>query len=899
MKPFRKLQQDLTLAALVIFGVWGMIVIMFSRNLGKYEEETGAIFHNTQVGLMLLRDGRQLVRANQRLADIFGYETSDAVKRVTMADLYPSKKAFRAFMDQYHQKIVHGGRVQAEARLMRKDGTLIWCAIAGKALDARPEPDLNKGIIWVVDDITPRKAMELEIVQQREEAEQARHEAEGANRFKSDFLANMSHEIRTPMNAIIGMTYLLKQQALNDDQKNYVDKIEGSSNSLLNLINDILDFSKIEAGKLDIEQVEFDLHTVIENVSTLIEIKAIGKCLDFIVYYSPGMNMIRFGDPLRIGQILTNLANNAVKFTEQGEVGIYIEQTDSGLIRFQVKDTGIGLTPEQQSRLFQSFSQADTSTTRKYGGTGLGLAISKQLVTLMGGRIWVESEANKGSSFIFELPLEEKQGARGHEKIFNDKRVLVVDDTRSWQQVLVNLLRYYGIEPDVAASGEEAVSLSCRDNRQYDLVFMDWHLPGMDGIEAANQIRQHSPAPPTTIIMVSAYRKETVFKAASASGIDVFLEKPISPSLFYNALVETFEEGVKKDYHRQVDTSLLRDQLTTLKDSSILLVEDNALNREIIHGMLKESGILITDAENGQLAVDTYLGDPDRFELILMDLQMPVMDGYGATRLIRQQDTDVPIIALTANAMVTDIRRTRDAGMNEHLNKPIDVEKLFATLLKYIRQKCDPQSLSGSPDQNEPSGKNPDMEIPDFISIDKTRGLKHIMGNTDLYSTLLRDFAREYKNAAQTLNDLLAQDRAAAERLAHTIKGLSANIGAMDLNAVAEKMEQELSQDFMPGFAREIDRVVTEIEACEVLYQTVDNPSAPPLDPDTHDRLIRELTTAIERKRPALVNPVLEQLESHELPDEERQILAHVRNRVKKYKFKEALEALRPLSNGS
>ncbi|MCG8634295.1 MAG: response regulator [Desulfobacterales bacterium] len=858
--------------------------------LSESQEELDSIFRNSQVGLMLLRGGRKLARCNQRIADIFGYAHPDELAGRHMSDFHLSEDRFKDFGDRFYYSLKSGEQIQVEFRLKRKDGSPVWCTLSGKALDNGQPPDLDKGVLWVIDDITSRKIMEEEVREAGERAEEARKEAEQANRSKSDFLANMSHEIRTPMNAIVGMTYLLNQQDLTPEQGNYVKKIENSSGALLGLINDILDFSKIEAGKLEIETLDFDLHSVIENVSNLVEMRAAEKNLDFIVSYDPGMNMNRHGDPLRLGQILTNLSNNAVKFTRKGEVGIYIGPVPDGFLRFEVRDTGIGLSEEQKGKLFKSFSQADAGTTRKYGGTGLGLAISKQLVTMMGGRIRVESEMGKGSSFVFEIPLEEQRGTGVTDQVFSDKRVLIVDDTPSWQEVLKRMLSHYGVQTDVAGSGEEAVTLMCKKGKRYDLMLMDWHMPGMDGIESAKMIREHCDTPPATIIMVSAYRKDTVRKAAKAGGIDIFLEKPINPSLLYNVIVGAFGDGIKADYRRRADSASLKDELTSLKGSTVMLAEDNALNREIVKGMLEHSGIRIVEAPDGRQAVEMYQDDSDAYDLILMDIQMPEMDGYEAARRIRAVNGEIPVIALTANALIRDVRLTKEAGMNAHLNKPIDVEKLFSTLLAYIPGKCDPVTSGG-----KTSGFS--GPLPGFRHIDTASGLGRLMGDKRLYLKILRDFAGEYADAARDLDRMLKEDEAAARLLAHTLKGLAANIGAGDLHRVMAKLDLTLDPALIPDMEMHLARVVTEIEEYDPGKDDVSGREKKKITPAQRAELMERLADGVKRRRPRLVSPVLEELGRFELPSSDMQLLETLKPLIGKYKFKQALAVLERFNN--
>ncbi len=731
-----------------------------------------------------------------------------------------------------------------------------------------------------------------EIVERKRTAkllEKAKAEAELANEAKSVFLANMSHEIRTPMNAIVGMTYLLKQNESPSNQKSYIQKIETSANSLLGIINDILDFSKIEAGKLEIENIDFNLHSVIENVTTLIEMKSSEKKLDFVVSYDTSMNMELHGDPLRLGQILTNLVNNAVKFTEKGEVGIYIEKVDTDRFRFIVRDTGIGIAPEQKGKLFQSFSQADTSTTRKFGGTGLGLAISKQLVEMMGGTIHVESEYGAGSSFIFEITLKENQKKVRNLKKFTDKRVLIVDDTPSWQTILSSHLKQLSVQVEVVSSGREAMQKICHEKRSYDLVLMDWQMPGMDGIETTKSIREQCGDLPTTIIMVSAYRQEGVVHAANKLGINVFLQKPINPSILYDILMKEFSGESIDDYENLSEIVSLKQLVTSLKGSRILLVEDNALNRELIHGMLRYSGIIIDESITGKDAIEKVKTATDPYELILMDIQMPEMDGYEATRRIREFDKSIPIIALTANAMVEDIKKSMDATMNEHLNKPIEVEKLFETLLKYIDRKCAPTPLINGCDI-----ENSIKEMPDFQSIDVKKGLLHAGGNVEVYKKVLSDFCNDYEGVDTELKINIKENQELAKRTVHTLKGLSANIGAEDLHEASVALEIQYSDDSFKNFQVRLQAVINEIKSSSFKESPKDlHASKDLLDQDIRELLFEELEKAIKRRRPQLINPILDKFERYQLTSKDDILLETLRTHIQNYDYQEARKILR------
>jgi two-component system, sensor histidine kinase and response regulator len=763
-----------------------------------------AILDNVLDGILTFDELGRIVSINPAIERMFGYQAEELIGQ-DITTLMPENRSLVTAASGAAKAVRVGHEQKGHTRAgvtFPIEWTVTEVSFRGQRM-----------FVGLVRDITERKRAE-------DVSRQARGIAELANRTKSDFLANMSHEIRTPMNAILGMTYLAMRAAPTLQQRGYLTKIGTAAQSLLSIVNGILDFSKIEAGKLELERISFSLGEVLTNLVDIVGAKAEEKGLALVFSVAEEVPRLLLGDPLRLGQILINLVNNAIKFTDAGEIVIKVqaEEVSRGHARLvlSVSDTGIGMSSQQIANLFQSFNQADTSFTRRYGGTGLGLAISKQLCELMGGGIAVESTIGHGSTFVVTVHLgvasamaQEQANGTGQER---KRSVLVVEDVESERNVLVTMLHAHGLNARGVSSAEEALSglvHGAQIGNPFDLVLMDWQLPGIDGIEASRRIKMH----PTltripAILMISAFECAEVMAGLSELSFDGYLVKPIHEAVLSCAVASLCgETAADLPRETQPAENSLPEHLIGRK---VLLVEDNEINQDLATELMQDLGVEVAVAANGREGVDRVFAQS--FDLVLMDIQMPVMDGLAATRMIRANGRfqSLPIIAMTAHAMRGDRERSLFAGMNDHLTKPINPEQLRRTLARWLPPRAP------APEPAAPRNGLPER-LPPF---NLQAALARANGKETLLRTMIGRFHTSYAEAGAALRSQIGAKKIEdAHRFAHSLKGVAATLEAGELSAAAAALEQALAgqqQDGQPLGRPQMEAVDALIDRLEV-----------------------------------------------------------------------------------
>jgi two-component system, sensor histidine kinase and response regulator len=722
-------------------------------------------------------------------------------------------------------KVLRGEAVSGfETWRKTKSGKRIAVLVgAAMLMDTHGKPD---GMVVNFQDITKEKQAKEKLKQMNQDLEKAieqanimAQQAEVANIAKSNFLANMSHEIRTPMNGVIGMTNLLLETTLTTEQQEFTKIIQTSGDSLLDIINDILDYSKIEAGKLELENINFDLRVTLDEVSDLIAIKAQEKDLEFINVLDHEVPSLLCGDPGRLRQILINLAGNSIKFTEKGEISVRtkLESEDAthAVVRISVIDTGIGIPKDSMGRLFQSFSQVDSSTTRKYGGTGLGLTISKQLAEKMGGRISVESKEGKGSTFWFTAVFKKQTEARGEKRVLpmdiKGKRFLIVDDNKTNRYILEKQLTLWECRYEEASGGEEALEkLKAASNAKdpFEIAILDMQMPKMDGAELGTRVKQNPDLKNTILVLMSSMGQRGDAKQLKDIGFAAYLIKPVKQSQLFECLTTVAcmhkESEAKQQAAIVTRHSLVEDHK---HNTRILLAEDNRINQKVAINILKKLGYSADIAANGKEAVKALKMIP--YNIVLMDCQMPEMDGYDATREIRNpdskvQDHNVTIIAMTANAMNEDREKCLKSGMDDYLSKPVKPQELDTMLKKWLSKKSESSSSKQSLLKKEQSAE----QILDWAGF-----LERAMDDEEIAKEIFDEYLKEIPIRIENINKALNnRDALGLKQEAHTLKGSSANAGAIGLQDIAYKIEKSASNEDLKKAAALVHELETSLK---------------------------------------------------------------------------------------
>lgn len=828
------------------------LVDLRTLELSNLEESSRLILSSIGQGLIGTDADFNVIYANDSALKLLMYTEQDIIGKNFFSFLQHDQSA-------NYEHIVKGlhsgtGYTSDDETFTRHDGTVFSVECNCQSMVKNNELE---GSVIVFGDITDRMQLQKDLTN-------ARDIAEKASLTKGEFLANMSHEIRTPMNAVIGMAYLALQTDLNPKQRNYIKKSHNAALLLLGIINDILDFSKIEAGKLRLESTAFDLESTLSNIAESVGLNARDKSLEFMFELSPGIPKYVIGDPLRLSQIIMNLANNAVKFTHSGEVTITAkvlkidfchdrptntqeEDLERNIkIIFSVKDTGIGLDKQHLNNLFKPFNQADSSTTRQYGGTGLGLVISKQLSVLMDGRIWAESKLGEGSEFFVEVSLnisnDTSKISESSEPHFF-KHVLVVDDNENTLEILSVMCAEIGLHVTKATNGVEAIKIFNDTNDKPDLILIDWKMPTLNGIETSEQIRNacvdHNQAIPK-IIITTAFSAEDAEREAEGKHPDLvqsYLCKPITYTSLHTALASAENSDRDKSEIaiplQSKDNDPIEKLARSLSGAKVLLVEDNEVNRELALELLTSKGIIVETANNGVEAVEMVLAG--NFDGVLMDCQMPIMDGYQATELLRKKKgyEELPILAMTANALLSDVAKAKASGMNEHIAKPVNITELFSKMAAWIKPS-NTHKVDHSPSAHKLStlvnSEECDWNFLHAIPhLYPEQGMATCQDNYSLYLRLLRKFVSAENDFQHRFeSSLQAGNFENCKLMAHSLKGSAANIGALNISIFAEKIEGSINGEISKAANSEhLENITVQISAIKNIVDNNDSSFLP------------------------------------------------------------------------
>ena len=754
-----------------------------------------ALFMNSPVAIVTLDLAHWITACNPAFERLFGYTAEEVIGRELDELIVPREKYEQA--QQYTLSVMNGEVIHGTGKRRRKDGTLVDVEIFGVPVMVGGE---RIGALGLYHDIT--------------DLVRAREQAEAADRAKSAFLATMSHEIRTPLNGVIGMTSLLLDTPLTPQQRQFVETIRFSGEGLLTVINDILDFSKIEAGRMELETTDFDVRQVVESVGALFAERAFHKGLELIVSIDPAVPAALRGDPFRLGQVLTNLVSNAIKFTERGEITLSVQcmtiQNERVVLRFAVTDTGIGISPEQRERLFKPFSQADLSTTRKYGGTGLGLAISRRLVEMMGGQITVTSRVGEGSTFEFTVPFPFGSADALKQSLvaasLQGARVLIVDDNATNRTVLYHQVIAWGMLPQSASNAQEALDKLrvAAAHQPFDVVLLDMEMPGMDGLALARAIRADPTLNTVKLILLTSVGRLGGEQTLQETGLDSVLVKPVRQSELYNCLVTVL--GVTPLMTTQeVAPRAVQEEG---KGVRVLVAEDNTVNQQVAVLMLQARGYQADVVSNGQEAVEALERVP--YDIVLMDCQMPEMDGFEATRQIRQREgatRHTPIIALTAHALRGEREKCIVAGMDDYLAKPLTPDALYTTLRRWLPRSTR-QPVAPAPSQVE---EEEEERVLDYRVLENFRQLQ-IPGEPNLIHQLVDLYLADVPGRLATMRQAIAQqDATRLAQIAHALKGSSANIGARRVVRLCMELEKAGKEGNLSGVSDWLAQLEQEV----------------------------------------------------------------------------------------